>query len=26
MSKLDVRSRAEVAGWAVTHHVSSPET
>jgi non-specific serine/threonine protein kinase len=26
MSKLDVRSRAEVAAWAVTHHVSSPGT
>jgi predicted ATPase/DNA-binding NarL/FixJ family response regulator len=24
MSKLDARSRAEVAAWAVTHHVSAP--
>jgi DNA-binding NarL/FixJ family response regulator len=24
MSKLDVRSRAEVAAWAVTHHLSAP--
>jgi non-specific serine/threonine protein kinase len=24
MSKLDVRSRAEVAGWAVAHHLSAP--
>jgi predicted ATPase/DNA-binding NarL/FixJ family response regulator len=24
MSKLDARSRAEVAAWAVTHHLSSP--
>ena len=24
MSKLEVRSRAEVAAWAVTHHVSAP--
>ena len=24
MSKLDVRSRAEVAAWAVAHHLSSP--
>jgi predicted ATPase/DNA-binding NarL/FixJ family response regulator len=24
MSKLDVRSRAEVAAWAVTYHLSSP--
>jgi predicted ATPase/DNA-binding CsgD family transcriptional regulator len=24
MSKLDVRSRAEVAAWAVTHHLSPP--
>ena len=23
MSKLDVRSRAEVAAWAVTHHLSA---
>jgi predicted ATPase/DNA-binding NarL/FixJ family response regulator len=26
MSKLDARSRAEVAAWAVTHHVSAPVT
>jgi predicted ATPase/DNA-binding NarL/FixJ family response regulator len=25
MSKLDVRSRAEVAAWAVAHHLSAPE-
>ena len=25
MSKLDVRSRAEVAAWAVTHHLPAPE-
>jgi non-specific serine/threonine protein kinase len=24
MSKLDVRSRAEVAAWAVTHHLAAP--
>ena len=24
MSKLDARSRAEVAAWAVTHHLSAP--
>jgi predicted ATPase/DNA-binding NarL/FixJ family response regulator len=24
MSKLDARSRAEVAAWAVTHHLSTP--
>jgi predicted ATPase/DNA-binding NarL/FixJ family response regulator len=24
MSKLDVRSRAQVAAWAVTHHLSAP--
>jgi predicted ATPase/DNA-binding NarL/FixJ family response regulator len=24
MSKLDVRSRAEVAAWAVTHHLADP--
>jgi len=24
MSKLDVRSRAEVAAWAVTHHLPAP--
>jgi non-specific serine/threonine protein kinase len=24
MSKLEVHSRAEVAAWAVTHHVSPP--
>jgi predicted ATPase/DNA-binding NarL/FixJ family response regulator len=26
MSKLDARSRAEVAAWAVTHHLSAPAT
>jgi len=26
MSKLDARSRAEVAAWAVTHHLSAPTT
>jgi predicted ATPase/DNA-binding CsgD family transcriptional regulator len=26
MSKLDARSRAEVAAWAVTHHLSAPST
>jgi DNA-binding CsgD family transcriptional regulator len=25
MSKLDVRNRAEVAAWAVAHHLSLPE-
>ena len=24
MSKLDARSRAEVAAWVVTHHLSAP--
>jgi DNA-binding NarL/FixJ family response regulator len=24
MSKLDARSRAEVAAWAVTHHLPTP--
>jgi DNA-binding NarL/FixJ family response regulator len=24
MSKLDARSRAEVAAWAATHHLSAP--
>jgi DNA-binding NarL/FixJ family response regulator len=24
MSKLDARSRAEVAAWAVTHRLSAP--